>query len=274
MTEPHHEPSYYEIALTNRQVVVAFVVLLVCLLSAFFSGVWIGRGSAERNAGEQQVAKVAPPPEATEGRNLEELKFFSDESRRRGGRGGKGGEAAGSEPPAASSANAETPPPAPPRPTAAERADRAGSADSAPIPSPPVTRRVPTPASAPTRAAAADDGDVVSSRPLPEESTARDAEGTGRNGTGSAAGASHPAAAQPGAGTVVIQVFASADANEAKKMKDRLSRGGERAFVSPLTVDGRTMYRVRVGPFTSRTSAQKEADRVRKAFKLDTWLTE
>ena len=31
-----HEPSYYEIALTNRQVLVAFVVLLVCLLGAFF----------------------------------------------------------------------------------------------------------------------------------------------------------------------------------------------------------------------------------------------
>ena len=37
VTEPHHEPSYYEIALTNRQVVVAFVILLACLLAAFFS---------------------------------------------------------------------------------------------------------------------------------------------------------------------------------------------------------------------------------------------
>ena len=36
-----HEPSYYEIALTNRQVVVAFVILLLCLVSAFFSGLWI-----------------------------------------------------------------------------------------------------------------------------------------------------------------------------------------------------------------------------------------
>ena len=47
VTEPHHEPSYYEIALTNRQVVVAFVILLACLLAAFFSGVWIGRGARE-----------------------------------------------------------------------------------------------------------------------------------------------------------------------------------------------------------------------------------
>jgi len=42
VSEPH-EPSYYEIALTNRQVVVAFVILLVCLLSAFFSGEGPGR---------------------------------------------------------------------------------------------------------------------------------------------------------------------------------------------------------------------------------------
>ena len=31
------EPSYYEIALTNRQVLVFFVVLLLCVVGAFFS---------------------------------------------------------------------------------------------------------------------------------------------------------------------------------------------------------------------------------------------
>ena len=38
-----HESSYYEIALTNRQVLTIFVVLLTCLVAAFLSGVWIGR---------------------------------------------------------------------------------------------------------------------------------------------------------------------------------------------------------------------------------------
>lgn len=38
-------PSYYEIALTQRQVVIAFVILLVCLVAAFFSGVWVGSGA-------------------------------------------------------------------------------------------------------------------------------------------------------------------------------------------------------------------------------------
>ncbi|MEM8963482.1 MAG: hypothetical protein AAGD38_18510, partial [Acidobacteriota bacterium] len=43
MSEP--ESSYYEIALTNRQVLVGFVLLLVCVLAAFVSGVWVGRSS-------------------------------------------------------------------------------------------------------------------------------------------------------------------------------------------------------------------------------------
>ena len=41
-----HEPSYYEVALTNRQVLIAFVVLLTSIVAAFLSGVWIGRGGS------------------------------------------------------------------------------------------------------------------------------------------------------------------------------------------------------------------------------------
>lgn len=55
-----HEQSYYEIALTNRQVLVAFVILLSCVLIAFFAGVWVGRGApqvaAEPTAEQEQVA--------------------------------------------------------------------------------------------------------------------------------------------------------------------------------------------------------------------------
>ncbi len=275
MTEPHHEPSYYEIALTNRQVVVAFVVLLVCLLAAFFSGVWIGRGSADRNAGEPQVARLAPPPEPTEGRNLEELKFFSDEAgaKRRGkGRGEAANGAPAPAPPEETETAAPSPPPAArrtPPPVPAPSASPASRAEdeSAAAPAPP-SRRAPAPSAAPARPAeraasappAADDS-VVHSRRLPDEAGARTAD-------------TSSAVAQPGAGSTVIQVFASADSNEAKKVRDRLAHGGERAFLSPLTVDGRTMYRVRVGPFATRALAQKEADRVRRAYKLDTWLTE
>ncbi|HEY8022356.1 MAG TPA: SPOR domain-containing protein [Thermoanaerobaculia bacterium] len=262
MTEPHHEPSYYEIALTNRQVVVAFVILLVCLLSAFFSGVWIGRGSADR--GGEQTAQLARPSlavEPTEGRSLEELKFFSDEAAaKRRGRQGK----SDAETDAVGSPRSQ----APPAPAPVQSAPPVQS----PPPAAPVPRSSPAPPVVDEDRASSDHGAhdaVVRSRPLPENGGAREAP----EAADTEAGAGQPAA-RPGAGAVVIQVFASADPNEAKKMRDRLTRGGEPAFVSPLTVDGRTMYRVRVGPFSSRPRAQKEADRVRKAYKLDTWLTE
>jgi DedD protein len=291
VTEPHHEPSYYEIALTNRQVVVAFVVLLVCLLSAFFSGVWIGRGSAERNPGETQVARVASPSEPTEGRNLEELKFFSEEAnpKRRSGKGRSDAaapspanppvsasgataapDAGDTAPPAGRGAQVPAPPvadpaegaPPPAAPPASRRRAPAPSSPSSSSPSSSNTERPPERAA--STAPDTDPGAVVRSRRLPDDAAPREAD----------AGSGRSAAAQPGAGATVIQVFASADSNEANKMRDRLSRGGEPAFVSPLTVDGRTMYRVRVGPFPTRARAQKEADRVRRAYKLDTWLTE
>ena len=69
-----HEPSYYEIALTNRQVLVAFVVLLLCLLGSFFSGVWVGRGATPQ---PQPTQAASPPPSGTQ---LEEYKFFSEDS--------------------------------------------------------------------------------------------------------------------------------------------------------------------------------------------------
>ena len=56
-----HEPSYYEVALTNRQVLIAFVVLLTSIVAAFLSGVWIGRGGssvARLPPARQQVARM------------------------------------------------------------------------------------------------------------------------------------------------------------------------------------------------------------------------
>ena len=70
------ESSHYEIALTNRQVLTVFVILLVCVTLAFFSGVWVGRKGTgipvESVAAETIQAGVAPG-EAP----LEELKFFT-----------------------------------------------------------------------------------------------------------------------------------------------------------------------------------------------------
>ena len=71
----------------------------------------------------------------------------------------------------------------------------------------------------------------------------------------------------------MIQVFSSADQAQAERIRDQLIGGGQKAYLSPIS-GGRTMYRVRIGPFESHDDAQKVADQVRKGYKLDTWVTE
>lgn len=243
-----HEPSYYEIALTNRQVIVAFVILLVCLLSAFFSGIWIGRESEAR--AQEQLVRNTPPetqeaPVDDEGRELEEFQFFDS--------GNDAQQAAGTvetaddttlvedmsgdptaDDPVEQPVAAETPaaPEPEPSPEPRNRRDRRREREE--------RAALETPAPAPARPEPA-------STPEPE-----------------------PAAA----GKVVIQVFSSPERDQAEKIRDRLVSGGQQAFLSPVEVGGNTMYRVRIGPFGSRDDAQKVAERVRKGFKLDTWITE
>ncbi|MGH9465514.1 MAG: hypothetical protein ACRD0X_07685, partial [Thermoanaerobaculia bacterium] len=79
MSEPH-EPSYYEVALSHRQVVWVFVVLLGCVVAAFLAGIWIGQ-QQETAMAVVGAASSAPEERAErQGRRLEELNFFSDES--------------------------------------------------------------------------------------------------------------------------------------------------------------------------------------------------
>jgi cell division septation protein DedD len=306
-----HEPSYYEIALTNRQVVVAFVILLTCLVAAFLSGVWIGRDAAAR--AQQKLALVAhanggagdaaDSKDKPEGQALQELKFFNDPRHR---------------PPPASS---EHPPAAPTLATLAT--DTAGKgADSAEadhathraaaLPTPPhgaQSTAAPRTAGAATAATAASaahprqaaqaaaaappagDGsagegeplppsaDVVRPRPLPDGGAAAgSAAASGKRananaGSGSPAAGAASASPADAAGEVVIQVFSSSDREQADKVREDLVNAGFTAFLSPLAKNGQTMYRVRIGPFANRASAEPVAEKVRKEHKLDTWIT-
>ncbi|HYN20207.1 MAG TPA: SPOR domain-containing protein [Thermoanaerobaculia bacterium] len=231
-----HEPSYYEIALTNRQVVVAFVILLICLVSAFFSGLWIGRESTAR-AQEQLVRNSPPAPaEPQEGQDLEELQFFED--------GQPQGDAA--EPTAAST---------PQDTTLLE--DLGGEPEDAAIggdPALPEGRR------REGRDAEEETGPDEAPSPTPA-----------RPQPTVAPNSSDPRLTS---GQKVIQVFSSPELDQAEKVRDRLARGGHKAYLSPVQVSGRAMYRVRIGPFDSREAAQKVAEEVRKSYKLDTWVTE
>lgn len=83
-----------------------------------------------------------------------------------------------------------------------------------------------------------------------------------------------PAAPPASREGLVIQVFSSADRGQAQQLVDRLKQGGHPAFLSPEEVGGRTMFRVRIGPYDERQSAERVAENVRRSYRLDTWITQ
>jgi cell division septation protein DedD len=261
-----HEPSYYEIALTNRQVFVALILLLTCVLAAFLSGVWIGREATARAVQEQMVRNAPPPQTPQDGKNLEELEFFDRAKRTKGETGGDHRQAAAAPQPAAGSTLLDD---------LTHRKPKTIPVIQQPPPPAQAEEVVETPAPAPKRARPAPPtptppivADSTSSAAAAPPTPARKAKSHDRTASRTAA------AAVPGKGAYVIQVFSSADKAQAERIRDRLTGGGQKAFLSPIDRGGRTMYRVRVGPFKSHDEAQKVADKVRKGYRLDTWVTE
>jgi cell division protein FtsN len=264
VSEPH-EPSYYEIALTNRQVVVAFVILLTCFLAAFFSGVWIGRESTARATQEAMVRTTPPAPQ--EGKSLEELDFF--DSRGKKGKGGKHQEATSGGTLAEDMSGKKTPAPAPAPPVQEEPAPAAQAPQEAAAP----TTNLPDPAEErrnrrKARNAAAEEAAAPPPAPAPAAPEPAPANKTPKAAKNAAAAPAVPK------GSYVIQVFSSPDQAQAERIRGKLVGGGQKAYLSPIDRGGRTMYRVRIGPFKSRADAQGVADKVRKGYKLDTWVTE
>ena len=224
-----NEPSYYEIALTNRQVLMVFVVLLVCVVIAFISGVWVGRGS-ESELSSVRAAEVLSPDVEGEGPAPEvgELNFFAEK------------------PEADRSAGALAETAEGPSGSTTLLQDVGGDQET-------VKSSGDTPRSTPaeTRKAGAE--------PTPEPVEAAPTESV--------------AAQAPGQGEHVIQVFSSTDQQQAKQLIQTLTSGGYPAFLSPVDVRGQTMYRVRIGPYVDPKEAESVAERVRKAYRLDTWVT-
>jgi cell division septation protein DedD len=269
------EPSYYEIALTNRQVVTAFVILLACLLVAFLSGVWIGKGQLA-SVDSAQVLPTPPENATVEAGKPEALDFFEDIQ--------TAGSDKGPEPkppprPGTAPAVAEKPEPSPD--TIFE-----GEGESAPTPGaivpggrPAVDQASGKPSDKPLVRSQPPRADAAAAKPAtsipgapantdrPADRARREAEKTPRPRV--AGGDPEPA---PGA--LIIQVFASPSRDEALKIRDRLRKGGQKAYLSPSSSKGNTLYRVRVGPFKKRERAVAVAAKIQKTYKLDTWVTQ
>lgn len=233
-----HEPSYYEIALTNRQVLTVFVILLACVVAAFFAGVWIGHrdvGPAGTPEIAQRQEQEEPVPEDEEGRPLRELRFFTEDS--------------------ADAAAEETPIPA--AVSGSPDATLLQDLDGSPAEKPSgATKQLPS--------------------LLPPEFTADSVVAEKEEPTAAvAAPVPAPEVSTPTpAGELVIQVFFSSDQEKARSLVAQLAGGGFPAFLSPVEVGGETMYRVRLGPYEQRPAAEAAAERVRRDYKLDTWITQ
>ena len=243
------EPSYYEIALTNRQVVIAFVILLTLVLAIFLCGVWVGKNGQERLAGTTGTAPTHPSAAAEPEQlaNMEEFKFFAEENAKKSGK--------------------------------VETLDKP---DLASLDKPKPENRSPRESRPGQGTTLAQDigseslGNESRTQPetKPEPPAPKPAETQQAEPKPTAPPTTRPAPAQAGAGDgFVVQVFSTRDEPQARKVLSQLKGAGHKAFLSAVEVTGQTMYRVRVGPFTQRADAEKVADQVRRQMKLDPWVT-
>ena len=216
---------FYEIQLTNKQLVFYFMAGAAGLILSFLAGVMVGRGvgvppegEGQRVTAERVVSEETPRPASTAELNYTQM-LESD-----------GGEALVRRTPGAS-----------PRPGVGAASP---AATPAPTPRPTAT---PTPAPTPTtraRPTTATPTAVPTARPTAKPSA-------------------RPAAsdAKPVPGTFTVQVGAFKDRATADAVAKRLKTKGFTAFV--ISPDGGGLFNVRVGSFDARADAESVRDQLR-----------
>ncbi len=73
-------------------------------------------------------------------------------------------------------------------------------------------------------------------------------------------------------GAFIVQVMATRDEDQAKSLADRLARRGYPAAVLSENSGGAVLYRVRVGSYKERVSADAMAGKLRERERLDPWV--
>ncbi len=250
-----HEATYYEVALTNRQVLIAFVVLLTSVVAAFLAGVWIGRG-------ESSVAHNSPgaaePATSTLEAPLEQLTFFNGKDA--GARVGKPPAAAAP----AASGEAERAP-ATPRTEEAKAEDRATETMRQNLDATMAANRT-APASAPAASGPPPAGTRVQNKPaVPSTAPAKSVPTPAKE---------TPTAKPAVAGRTFVQVYSSTNGVRAKEIVAELKKAGFPVAVAESPKNGGASYRVRVGPYADRAKADAAASRLRRQFRLETWVTD
>lgn len=253
-----YESSYYEIALTHRQVVISFVALLLFVLTIFLCGVWVGKNAAPAPDQGPTVADASPAAgdEATEDLSAVEEYSFDRE-----------GDEALDKPdlsvldqpgPAADGSPADQP-----QTTLAQELGR----------EPQPARTAPPAADPETDDAVGDvetgDGEATAETG-PPPLTSKD--GPFRPASVTPAPSPTPPGAEP-SGSFVVQVFSGRDEDQAKKVVQTLVSDGYAAYLSPVKVGSQMRYRVRIGPYEDRGDAEGTERIVRQKYRYETWVT-
>ena len=232
----HQDDYFYEIQLSNKQLVFYFMAGATGLILSFLAGVMVGRGvdqgadvqasraaAAEERVVTEETVRPAPPPaeELTYAQRLESDK--ADE---------------GLEKPAAGRTVAEKPAPG-------------GGAPAAAAVAPAATLRE---APAPVASAAPPALKPVTPKPSPRP-----------------ASPVREAAAEPAKGQFTIQVGAFKDRASADAIMGRLKGKGFAAYVvAPATPDG--LFNVRVGSYGARPDAERVQTRLRDQEKFKPFI--
>jgi DedD protein len=255
---------YYEIQLTNKQLVFYFLAGATGLILSFLAGVMVGRG-VDQSAGEVQAARPvaeervvteeSPKPAAPAAEDLSYAQRLESEKADEGLEHPKAGAPAGkAAAPAGKPAGTGT--------AAAGNAAPAATAPGSTAAAAPSTTAAATPSSttpAAGRAAA------------PPTTTAPHAAPTGKPPAPAAAAAKPPKGGPAaGSGNFTIQVGAFKDKASADSVVARLKTKGFAAYV--VAPEGEGLFNVRVGNFPARADAERIQGRLRDEEKFKPFI--
>lgn len=238
MSREPYEP--YEVSLGNTQIAAFAALLVLAMVGAFAAGAWWGRSNAGDADGAQEGGAVVSGPALlpSEAMAAAAETAPAEVVRFFGAADDDEDAAAGGE--------------------AAARGEAAGEGASV------------------DEDEAAGQGEAVDEAQAGGEARAgAEAGDAAEDETGAETAAAAVDVSGPAAGTagLVVQVFSSADAAQAASVERRLVADGHRAFLSPQTLDGQVMQRVRVGPFDDRAAAAAVAEQLSRQYGLETWIT-
>lgn len=277
------DEGFREIQLTGKQLVFLFMATTVVSIVIFLCGVLVGRGvRGDVMVAERSTSTVSPseppagdPEPVDETVTAEDVKNptalppeLSYQQRLDGGGAAAAAKSSpATAPPAAASAvspaataagtaalaaaPATKPPPAP---SASSDAPKAPSAAAAPksTPAAPAPAVAPSKAPAPASAASALPAAPTASRLGPPAAAAESASG----------------------GQFVVQVAALADRKEADQVAQKLAAKGYAAFVLEPTADAKDrFYRVRIGRFADRPTAERTVKQLAQEGPYKPWIT-